>query len=60
MAIELVGRNPKPKAVRECALAMAQLLEMGWAREDLDMLEALWWKVRDDDGKVIQSVSGEN
>jgi hypothetical protein len=38
------------KAIRACAKWLSFCLSIGWSKSDLDALEALWWKYRDDNG----------
>lgn len=43
---------PTRDAVRECAEWLATCIRLGWRHEDLDRLEALWWKYHDANGKL--------
>jgi len=45
-------RKPTQQALTEMARAMVYFLSIGWRKQDLDMLEKMWWQVRDDNGKV--------
>lgn len=51
------GRNPSVGAIRKCARAMAYLIEIGWSKEQLPLLEGMWWKLHDDQGRVSGSRS---
>lgn len=44
------------KAIRGCADWLAACLHFGWRREDLDALEALWWKYHNHRGELISDV----
>ena len=35
------------KALRDCANWLYYCLKIGWKKEDLDMLEELWWQYHD-------------
>ena len=41
---------PTDKAYEECANWLRTCLKLGWRTQNLDMLEALWWKYHDDHG----------
>lgn len=40
-------------ALRKCAEWLAYCLSIGWRREQLDALEALWWKHHDRTGRLV-------
>jgi hypothetical protein len=40
------------KAIERCARWLTYCLSIGWPREDLDELEAIWWRYHDDEGKL--------
>lgn len=40
------------KAIRACAEWLSECLRLGWAKSDLDALEALWWQYHNDEGKL--------
>lgn len=40
------------KAVQACASVMQELLRIGWTKDQIPELEALWWSLRDADGKL--------
>lgn len=46
-------RRPTQKAILEMAKAMEYFLSIGWRKQDLDLLEEMWWTVRDDNGRVM-------
>lgn len=46
------------KAIRECGEWLAACRRLGWRLEDLDTLEALWWKYHDDHGNLISLSQG--
>jgi hypothetical protein len=41
------------KAVRDCAEWLSYCLQIGWKREQLDELEALWWKYHNWHGELV-------
>jgi hypothetical protein len=43
-------RHPTPAAARACAKWLTTCLSLGWSRDALDDLQALWWKYHDDRG----------
>lgn len=47
-------KNKTMKGLRLCALWLAFCLEIGWRKDDLDFLEALWWKYRNGNGELIR------
>lgn len=51
-AMKREPRKPTQKALKQMAAAMVYFLSIGWRKQDLDMLEELWWTVRDDNGAV--------
>jgi len=40
-------------ALRKCAEWLAYCLSIGWRREQLDALEALWWQHHDRTGRLV-------
>lgn len=38
---------PTPRAIKKCAEVMAEMLRIGWSKDDLPTLENLFWRVRD-------------
>jgi len=40
------------KALRECAEWLAYCLIIGWDKDDLDVLDSLWWRYHDDRGHL--------
>ena len=40
-------------ALRKCARWLAYCLSIGWRRDHLDALEALWWKHHDNTGRLV-------
>ena len=45
--------QPTRKALCECAEWLKACLDLGWRKEDLDFLEALWWKHHDNAGRLM-------
>jgi hypothetical protein len=41
------------RATRACATWLAECLRLGWSRDQLDALEAIWWQFHDDQGNLI-------
>ena len=41
------------KAILACARWLSYCIEIGWEKNELDDLEALWWKYHDDQGHLI-------
>ncbi|KKN02821.1 hypothetical protein LCGC14_1113890 [marine sediment metagenome] len=35
------------KAIKKCTEWLTYCLKIGWSKQDLDSLEALWWKYHD-------------
>lgn len=46
--------RPTQKAVIACGHWLAACLRFGWRRDDLDSLEALWWKYHDRYGRLVK------
>ena len=46
--------SPTRHAVQKCAEWLAGCIRLGWRHEDLNWLEALWWKYHDNHGRLIQ------
>jgi hypothetical protein len=40
------------KALKQCAKWLAYCLKIGWSKEQLDRLEAIWWKYHDENGNL--------
>lgn len=40
--------STQSKRVKECAEWLAECLRLGWPKESLDALEAIWWKYHPD------------
>ena len=40
-------------AVKKCAAWLSYCLSIGWAKSDLDFLQALWWKYHDKNGDIV-------
>ncbi len=40
-------------ALRKCAEWLAYCLSIGWHREQLEALEALWWRHHDRTGRLV-------
>jgi hypothetical protein len=49
----MADRNPTPKASIKCFAWLDYCQQIGWAKESLDRLQALWWEYHDDDGNLI-------
>lgn len=43
------------KAIRQCAQWLEYCLNIGWPKQDLDALEALWWQYHDGNGNLIKT-----
>jgi len=41
------------KAITACGYFLSECLRFGWKRQDLDALEAEWWKYHDHHGCLI-------
>jgi len=54
-------RDPRtligPKGLSACAHWLVYCLSIGWQRDQLDMLEALWWKYHDRNGNLLDAAS---
>jgi hypothetical protein len=50
-----MDEQPTKQAIRECAEWLAMCRQIGWTLEELDFLEALWWKYHDPRGRLIQA-----
>lgn len=46
------------RAIKACAAWMSHCLSIGWKREHLDALQALWWQWHDDDGNLLETPRG--
>ncbi len=42
------------KAIKACADWLRYCLSIGWSRDDIDALEALWWQYHDEYGNLAQ------
>lgn len=51
--------EPTEKGIRKCAEWLATCRRLGWAYEDLDFLELLWWRYHDRHGDLIQESKGK-
>lgn len=40
------------KGLTACAKMMVKMLELGWEKKDLPLLEKLFWNVRDHNGEL--------
>jgi hypothetical protein len=40
------------KALKQCAKWLAYCLKIGWGKEQLDRLEAIWWRYHDENGNL--------
>ena len=49
----------RTKVLMECAEWLSTCLKLGWAKTDLDALEALWWKYHDDNGGITVAAPKE-
>lgn len=45
-------RQPTQRAARACAEWLTTCLRLGWSKDDVDVLQALWWKHHDDNGAL--------
>ena len=50
------GRRQTQQAVAECGRWLVGCLDLGWSRNELDFLEALWWLHHDDLGRLKSDV----
>lgn len=41
------------KGIKKCSQWLSYCLSIGFKKEDLDALEKLWWKHRDENGNLI-------
>lgn len=41
------------RALHQCAVWLAECLKIGWSRDQLDGLEAIWWRHHDDQGRLM-------
>jgi hypothetical protein len=46
-------KQPTRVGVHVCGEVMAEMLRLGWRKEDLDDLEILFWSCRDRHGNVL-------
>lgn len=44
--------RPTLKALRACAEWLRFCLSIGWRKQDLDLLEKLWWQHHDRNGRL--------
>jgi hypothetical protein len=47
--------KPTQQAIIACARWLQTCLEIGWRKQDLDFLEALWWKYHNHRGELVQA-----
>jgi hypothetical protein len=51
-----IGRHKEGKmnrkAIKECAEWLVYCLKIGWGKDQLDWLEAVWWKYHDENGNL--------
>ncbi len=47
-------KKPTRRGIMICGQIMAEMLRIGWKREQLDSLEILFWSCRDGNGEVMQ------
>lgn len=40
------------RAIKACAEWLSYCLKIGWKRDQLDALQAVWWKYHDDEGHL--------
>ena len=50
--------QPTQRAQIVCGHWLADCVRLGWRRDDLDFLEALWWKYHDNYGRLISKRAG--
>lgn len=48
------------QAIYKCGEWLATCRRLGWRYEDLDWLEALWWKYHDHRGNLISDMKRVN
>lgn len=48
-------RKPSRRGILLCGEMMGKMLIMGWNKDQLDILEILFWTCRDGDGRVIKT-----
>lgn len=41
------------RALKECSEFLCYCLRIGWNKESLDAIEAIWWQFHDDTGTLI-------
>jgi hypothetical protein len=51
------AKKPTRRGILVCGQIMAEMLRIGWKKEQLDALEILFWSVRDGNGEVIKHSS---
>lgn len=44
---------PNLIASRKCAEWLSECLRLGWPKDSLDQLQALWWEHHDEQGKLF-------
>lgn len=54
------SKNITRRGAMICGQIMAEMLRIGWKREQLDSLEILFWSVRDGNGEVIKPSSANS
>jgi hypothetical protein len=48
-----IGMEKTAKGIKACAEWLQFCLSIGWCKDHLDELEALWWKYHDKNGKLL-------
>ena len=58
-ALERIRASKKltRQGILVCGQIMAEMLRIGWKKEQLDALEIMFWSVRDGNGEVIRHSS---
>ena len=44
--------HPSSEALKACANWLVYCLQLGWKKEQLDILEKIWWEHHDDNGRL--------
>lgn len=52
-------QRPTTKALKDCANWLCTCLELGWSKDSLDTLEAIWWRFHDRNGYLIKRGSDD-
>lgn len=53
----MAERQKSRRAIVACGKWLAECLRLGWSRDQLDALEALWWQYHDDQGNLTAGVA---